>query len=173
MNSSGTGNNIEYVDVDGVLRSMVDSQGRPLSTNPEGIALFWREHGDTLLSDCYGRPMTMFHGTSAQFDAFREGPCYFTAMREWAENYAKNHSEAFGGEPRIVEAFLRLSSPAVVDTDYIEYAGYEESEVAAQIARGHDGLVNDSLSEVLVFSSAQIVTISKSPSPAVRRQRRP
>ena len=67
------------------------------------------------------------HGTAGKFTAFSKGveratdrddfgdAHYFTALPSYAQGAADNAARKFGGEPRIIEAFLRLQNPLVLD----------------------------------------------------------
>lgn len=58
------------IDIDGVQRSTVNSNGQPLAQTEEGVRSFWRWFGDSRVVDSEGRPLVVYHGTPSDFDAF-------------------------------------------------------------------------------------------------------
>jgi len=60
----------DLIEVDGVQRSTLNSDGKPIHNTEEGIKNFWRWFGDSKVVDSKGRPLVVYHRTSASFDAF-------------------------------------------------------------------------------------------------------
>lgn len=58
------------IDVDGKERSILNSNGQRIHATEEGILNFWRWFGDSKTVDAEGRPLVLYHGTSADFDVF-------------------------------------------------------------------------------------------------------
>lgn len=100
-------------------------------------------------------PLVVYHGTGADFDAF-SGSAYFTASPGLAADYARNHAEAHDTAARTIPVYLSLQNPKIVDTDYIEWAGYEEAEIAKAEAEGYDGFMNEAMTEIVAFRREQI-----------------
>lgn len=106
----------DTLDVDGTMRPTRNSNGQPIHPTEEGVRNFWRWFGDSKVVDAEGRPLVVYHGTSAQFDVFdisklssrNEGPgFYFTTSEAVASGYV-NRS---GSEGRLIAAYLRADSP--------------------------------------------------------------
>ena len=55
----------ETIDVDGVERPRLNSEGRSIHPTAEGVRNFWRWFGDSKVVDSEGRPLVMYHGTGA------------------------------------------------------------------------------------------------------------
>ncbi len=90
-------------------------------TNTEA---FRRWFGDSKVVDRYKRPLVVYHGTASEFWAFdpsTQGRAtdagtlgagfYFTSSREAAQSYADDAARKYGGTPRVVEVYLRVSKP--------------------------------------------------------------
>lgn len=75
----------------------VDSRGRPIrsdsaprasSLGQTASAAFKRWFGNSKAVDAKGRPLVVYHGTTADFDGFTGNRFYFTAEPEYASKYA-------------------------------------------------------------------------------------
>jgi hypothetical protein len=55
--------------VDGKERTVFNSEGRPIHPTVEGVRNFWRWF-DSKVVDSQGRPLTVYHATNNDFDAF-------------------------------------------------------------------------------------------------------
>lgn len=101
------------------------------------------------------QPLVAYHGTSHDFDAFK-GTTYLTSHRGQAADYAANSAEVTGRTARVLSLYVSLQNPAVVDGDYAEWAGYSATEIQRLTAAGHDGLVNEAMTEIVAFRPEQI-----------------
>lgn len=110
--------------------------------------------GDSKIVDDKGKPLAVYHGTGSRFDTFKT-PSYFTADEAMALDYSSNQE----GEIIVVCAYLRITNPKIVSTDYIEWAGYETEEIEAAKAEGFDGFMNQSMTEIVIFNHEQIKTL--------------
>lgn len=99
------------IDVDGIRRPCVNSEGELIHSSEEGLLAFWRWFADSQVVDERGRPLVMYHGTAAEFDAFEPSAgdgnvlrgVYFTPDREEAlSDYGD----------RLVEAYIAIANPA-------------------------------------------------------------
>lgn len=61
------------IEVDGVMRSTLNSDGRPIHPTVEGVRNFWRWFGDSKVVDAQGRPLVVYHGTKSDFSVFDQG----------------------------------------------------------------------------------------------------
>lgn len=150
----------ECLLIDGVSRPVHNSARQLIARSRQLQEEFWRTVGDKVLTDDAGRPRLLYHGTAAQFDDFHDRPTYCTADFGQARTYANNNAEAYGGKPRMVDVYVMTSGAKEVDTDYIEWAGYQDEAMARHAAEGHDVLFNASLSEVLLASGRQAIGAS-------------
>lgn len=157
-----------FVEVDGVLRPALNSEGRMIHPTPQGVINFWRWFGDSKVVDKQGRPLVVYHGTTVKFDRFRcssadaqFGPgIYFTDEKSYAEEYGSDEPEKF----RLMAVYLRMKSPVTVDrTDelYDMPRAFGPSPLWPSIytnmkLRGYDGLWLRCVRELVVFSPTQI-----------------
>lgn len=90
----------DTINVDGVDRPTTNSNGKPIAQTKEGLRNFWRWFGDSRVVDSDGRPRVVYHGTTANIEAFdlsRSGEfgerfadaAFFTSNPEIAAGYAQ------------------------------------------------------------------------------------
>lgn len=127
-----------------------------------------------------GEPLVVYHGTNKEFSAFSHSAeqqndagfagegFYFMSSKEWGDGYAEVAVDNGGGNPRTIEAYLRLENPKVI-TDYAEVVKGRDIRiegVAQEIAKeirdlGHDGVILNSKNktgpnEYMVLDPSQI-----------------
>lgn len=61
---------MKLIDVCGILRSRINSNGQAIHSTPAGITNFWKWFGDSIAIDGNGRPLVLYHGTNKDFDEF-------------------------------------------------------------------------------------------------------
>lgn len=98
------------MDVDGVMRPVLNSAGRRIHPTEEGVENFWRWFGNSKAVDGLGRPLVVYHGTQGDFEVFRddiEGRAgfYFTDDLAFANGFAE------GDGANLLPVFLRVSRP--------------------------------------------------------------
>lgn len=64
---------ITEIEVDGVKRPALNSNGKPIHWSREGVENFWRWFSDSRVVDAEGRPLVVYHGTTADFSEFDLG----------------------------------------------------------------------------------------------------
>lgn len=105
----------QIVNVDGVERSALNSNGRTIHPTVEGVRNFWRWFGDSKVVDADGKPLVVYHGTKGSFDRFKmgvEGGAFFTTKRENANEYAgywPGVGQAEGGN--VMPVYLSIKNP--------------------------------------------------------------
>jgi len=101
--------------VDGVTRSRLNSNGKPIYPTEEGIINFWKWFGDSQVVDKNGSPLVMFHGTNtwerkdgrqlgdihsfnrnASVDIVRRPPSGDT-VGSWFSNKVQGGADQYGG----------------------------------------------------------------------------
>lgn len=96
----------ETIEVDGKERTVYNSNGDRIAKSAEALRNFYKWFGDSKIVDEQGRPLVVYHGTTADFDTFAE-KSFFTNDYFNADGYAS-------GE-KVFEVYLKLSKPLVVD----------------------------------------------------------
>lgn len=110
------------IDVDGVLRPVLNSRGKAIHPTEEGVRNFWRWFGDGKVVDDAGRPRVVYHGTGrnaetpeeVNFNQFRRnemdhGYGWFAENRKHADIYDQG---------RMIDAYLNFANPVVVPNRY-------------------------------------------------------
>ena len=59
------------INVDGVERPRLNSNGKPIAQTDEGIRNFWKWFSGSKITDDQGRPLVVYHGTNADFSEFK------------------------------------------------------------------------------------------------------
>lgn len=99
----------ETININGVQKTVYNSNGERIAKSAEALRNFYRWFGDSKVIDEQGRPLVVYHGTSAEFDTFmkekrgelteaksaKEG-FWFTDGKYTAETYAKYSAENIG-----------------------------------------------------------------------------
>ena len=152
------------VEVDGVQRPTVNSQGQPIASSLEGVQNFWRWFGDSKVVDSEGRPLVVYTGTSkdVDFDKFKvpKNGAWFTTDPAVASSYAKDNDsrdtkynpatrsyEELNTASRVIPAYLKIAAPATLSdadstamrmaTNYRKVQGQIFDRLRLQ---GHDGV---------------------------------
>lgn len=140
--------------------------------NPETLtAAFKRWFGDSKVVDKQGEPLTLYHGTAADFTIFenRSGSStghstsdlgyFMTTDRSSAEGYARNASDGMPGLARVMELYATIRNPYTATLAEMQAI---ESPVQARAFRGkleragHDGMYVPSAKAWVAFSNTQI-----------------
>lgn len=134
---------------------------------------FKRWFGDSKVVDADGKPLVVYHGTAADFDAFdpsRTGEAsdmgfygpgsYFTSDPAAASRYAKRATWATGQDRsdggRLVPVYLSVQNPFITNEEMLEDAELERIRRA-----GHDGIISNAAAahgyiEYVAFRPEQI-----------------
>lgn len=116
----------DTITIDGVARPTTNSKGQPIHPTEEGLRNFWRWFGDSKAVDDQGRPLVMYHGTSASedgdaftsFDTYGSNyglmgaGGYFTADPVVASSYT---TKGKGATPSVYPVYLRVTAPIDMD----------------------------------------------------------
>lgn len=154
----------DTIEIDGVARSTVNSEGQPLAQTEEGVRAFWAWFGDSKVVDAQGRPLVVYHGApdarditsedgsfkslDQRFGGDRQGVHWFAKSRATARSYADDR-RAFdyqAAEPAIVEAYLRIENPEDVSGGGKEWRiaqarGRTSDVIQEAQASGRDGVI--------------------------------
>ena len=168
MKPQGDANTIE---VDGVQRPRMNSGGRPIHVTDDGIRNFWRWFGDSKVVDDQGRPLVVYHGTTADFDAFDSkkqsqdrGPGFwFTTDIDRAERYGV-----------VKQVYLSIKNPGRMTgrTNAAYTAGHDGakdrgvwvafSPTQIKSATGNNGSFDPESSNILFAKDAKSTSVSPS-----------
>lgn len=104
---------------------------------------FRRWFGDSAVVDRGGRPLVVYHGTTARFDSFRpferKGEqlgfgIHFAEDKAMADIYAHDRQTSRkGSDPRVIDVYLSVQRPLVADA--IVREGSSEFALAKKLAR--------------------------------------
>lgn len=106
-----------HIDVDGVSRPALNSNGEPIHWSEEGTRNFWRWFGDSKVVDAEGRPLVMYHGPSTDFTVFdpdkgkgktADTGVHLTTSESVARTYSKQAPMAL---------YLKASAPVEVQAN--------------------------------------------------------
>ena len=80
----------ESINVEGVERPTTDSTGQRIHPTEEGVRSFWEGFKDTKAVDEQGRPLVMYHGTTADIDTFKPkyGAIFLSPDPKFASQFA-------------------------------------------------------------------------------------
>lgn len=118
----------QTINVDGVERSTINSEGRPIHPTEEGVRNFWKWFGESKVVDAEGKPIVVYTGTSKDkdFDKFNvpKNGAWFSKNKEVASQYAiENDSQnekyipgrgfvKYNTASRVIPAYLKITNPA-------------------------------------------------------------
>lgn len=152
-----------------------DSQGRELT---EAQREYFQ---DSKVLDSDGRLLTLYHGTGAKFTVFDKGRIeqnfqnrggdlgfYFSPYFEDARGYAREAAFSTGGEKAVMEVYLNLKNPLVVEDEgwgsAISQADIRHGDLKRWAQEGgHDGIIVKSIDEVDDDGTPDAVYIAFSP----------
>jgi hypothetical protein len=106
------------IEVDGVMRPALNSNGKPIHPTQEGVRNFWKWFGDSKVVDEQDRPLVVYHGTAGDFTEFNtqggrgktfDTGSFFTTRAKTADTY----TGGVGGS--VMPVYLRISAPVEID----------------------------------------------------------
>jgi hypothetical protein len=113
-----SGNVANTIDVDGVQRPTVNSEGKPIHSTDEGIRNFWKWFGDSKVVDEEGRPLVVYHGTRNDFSSFSNATNNRGAMGDSIGFYFtdnKDFSNEYGDGGTVMPVYLNVSNPMQIN----------------------------------------------------------
>lgn len=161
------------IDVDGIPRPTLNSQGKPLAQSFEHIQNFWRWFGNSQVVDEQGRPLVVYHGTPGYgFDTFsleKTGErdrgdfgrgIYFTPSKNYASSFENpGYFNGPGDGTKTYSTYLKIETPLKYSArkgapTYMsdEYDGVMIYNDKHELPFGHIG----NLTETVAFTPAQI-----------------
>lgn len=169
---------VDFITINGKKRPTTNSEGKAIGNTVFSIHNFYRWFGDSKAVDEQGRPLVVYHGTSKDFEIFKNTNKRF---RNKYDNYevkdvrgfyftpdiksAEVYSQADEGTPNIKEVYLSLKKPKVYN-NYEDIAFITSEKVSELKKAGYDGAVykdrgefgetDSSMTEYVVFEANQI-----------------
>lgn len=164
----------DTIVVDGVERTVYNSNGERISASKQSLTNFWRWFGDSKVVDERGRPTVVYHGGPAGIESFdinkasadaRYGKAFYFARKKEDADFHMGIRTANKGETRAY--YLKIENPAYVDdrvaADTQAQAEVGPDNVAKVVERAqeiirekHDGIVNvyrsDSVADATEFA---------------------
>jgi hypothetical protein len=165
----------DTIEVDGVQRPIVNSNGQQIHPTEEGIRNFWKWFGDSKVVDRQGRPLVVYHGTPFDFDDFDtervarhygKGAFFASdALDASLFSGGTSNMDEYGANPRIIPAYIKLDKPMRVkkESDFSEakYIGGWLDRIRKMPPK-HDGIITtatwkpDGIQWVIARSPSQI-----------------
>ena len=120
----------DTITVDGKERPTRNSNGQPIAQTEQGLVNFWRWFGDSRVVDAEGRPLVVYHGTTAdveQFDLAFSGsdgvgydvPAVFaTTDQKLASDYALNKFDREIADAMRAMQRFKNENPGVYGDEY-------------------------------------------------------
>jgi hypothetical protein len=146
--ANGTPYEGDMIEIDGVARQATNSSGQRIARSEEGLRNFWAWFGNSKVVDAEGKPLVVYHGTDAEFEAFdlgvkrQRGRMKPSDLGVWfvgSKDYASNHGE------RLVEAYLSIRNPKVYTRERWAESWDKNTDFEALKkkleADGHDGVL--------------------------------
>lgn len=170
------------IEIDGKQRPTTNSNGQPIAATEEGVKSFWKWFGDSKVVDADGRPLVVYHGTTADFDTFQEntrGVLFVSPSREWVSKFYTDESGATVSGANTMPVYVRAENPfdfenkkhvgalatsaslgrlAVDQIKSGSWSRLEDRTTLATIKKRFDGLyvMEDGNKNLAVFSPTQI-----------------
>jgi hypothetical protein len=125
----------QIVNVDGVERPALNSNGRTIHPTVEGVRNFWRWFGDSKVVDAEGRPVVVYHGTDKKFTKINlkkgaQGLFWFTSDKSAIEA----GEVGAAGKGVIMEMYAKIEGPA-------NWKQYDQLMLDEFKSRGLDGAI--------------------------------
>lgn len=170
------------ITINGVEKSTLNSNGKPIANSEEGIRNFWKWFGDSKVVDSKGRPLVVYHGTNADFSEFKSktGRHFFSDNLNVAKSYRDDFvfkedktigikadeydqfkNDVVENSIPIIEAYLKIENPKVKD---YEGENWLNSPIEVDIDKSKDGLIANNIIDgngisattFIVFNPSQI-----------------
>lgn len=153
------------ININGVEKSALNSDGRPLGRTEEEIRNFYKWFGDSKVVDEEGKPLVVYHGTLAGgFATFKnaEKGIWFSDNEDVAGGYGyaiddetgeyirlkgddskRDNTKQGFWEQGIYETYLKLNNPLIIDFKGEVATDTSETEIYTEQARkqGNDGVI--------------------------------
>lgn len=114
------------INIDGVEKSAVNSEGNPLGKTEQEIRNFYKWFGDSKVVDEQGRPLVVYHATKVVFDTFDKSKAK-KGKGFWFSNN-KEYASEHGGI--VMNAYLKIENDFDIDIyDFEKYTDNPENTI--------------------------------------------
>lgn len=158
----------EILNIDGIDRPTTNSSGALIAQTEDGIRNFWRWFGRSKAVDDKGRPLVVYHGTTADIEAFdpskanentylggTENTVFLSDNPDVASSYAGRRTnmtgleESYAAGSNVVPVYLKIDKPLKANAkgegwQDIQYKGdfYSTADLASLAQEsGKDGAI--------------------------------
>jgi hypothetical protein len=107
------------INIKGVNRPTSNSDGDPLGETESDIIKFWDWFGDSTVTDNYGKPKVVYHGTGSEFsefDAKKSDGFWFTDNKDLLTGEGSDIGASSANS--IIPAYLKIELPDVNGPNY-------------------------------------------------------
>ena len=125
----------DTIVVDGVKRTVYNSNGERIATTEEALTNFWRWFGDSKVVDDQGRPMVVYHSTEAEFDAFELQRGGGNEKAGWGFYTKSEKGHYFNTKEHQYGLYVKLDKPLIINypAQTKTIPAYKIMELAEQI----------------------------------------
>lgn len=96
--------------------------------------------------------MIAYHGTAKSSSTKLEMGTYLTCDKLLAKWYADNSASEFGGCAKLASTKL-TGEGLLLDTDVLEWIGYEEESLKSYLDQGYSFIHNESFTEIVILAT--------------------
>jgi len=123
------------IEVDGILRLMLNINGQLIHSTEEGTRNFWRWFGDSKVASKCGTPLLVYHGTEQRnLNEFKKGIASkrYLMLTEFnvetqGNFFSENIEDAAGYGSNVVDVYLSINNP-MMPLDEIIFSSKEQEK---------------------------------------------
>lgn len=145
----------ETIEVNGVERTVYNSNGDRIAKSEPALRNFWNWFGDSKVVDDKGRPWVVWHGTKSEFKIFRESMTgkygrgiYLTPNEFTAQNYGNIK----------MPLYAKIENPFLVEDMVYDFTDGEVVVKALQEYFGDEVIIPDNIKNEILESESPIYT---------------
>lgn len=136
----------ETINIDGKERTVYNSNGDRIAKSKEALTNFWRWFGDSKVVDEEGRPLVVYHGTSAEFNEFLGEKIGQSGTSEGVGFYFTPDENIAKGYGNTMSLYLKLEKPVYA---YSQVFLAEDYDGALDIMEANAEMIQDASMQVL------------------------
>lgn len=144
----------ETIEVNGVERTVYNSDGDRIAKSEPALRNFWNWFGDSKVVDEQGRPLVVYHGTNAEFDTFDKN---LSNLGMFGKGFyfarSKNYAAAYGAK-NLMSVYLSIQNPLIVyenkENLYKELRRLKNAQIYNDNL-GYDGVIRYNENQIPTF----------------------